>query len=73
VNKQTEKMKIKLRVTKGEDRELFLQADNMNELVDKIVEWQLWENQALDFYKAKGGDRLQKEKESGWYFFKNQK
>lgn len=62
-------MKINLNITQGEDRELFLQADNMNELVDKIIEWQLWENQALDFYKEKGGGRLQKEKKSGWYYF----
>lgn len=41
----------------------------MNELVDKVVEWQLWENQSLDYYKDKG--TLEEEKSSGWYYFKN--
>ena len=60
-------MEIKLKITRGEDQALYLAANNMNELVDKIIEWQLWENQGLDYYKKKG--TLQKEKKSGWYYF----
>lgn len=59
--------KLKLKITKGEDRTLVLYAETMNELVDKIIEWQLWENQALDFYKKKGS--LENERKSGWYYF----
>ena len=35
----------------------------MNELVEKIIDWQLWENQSLDYYTKKG--ILEKEKASG--------
>jgi len=59
-------MDIKLKITRGKDQELYLTAKNMNELVDKIIDWQLWENQNLDYFKKKG--TLQKEKNSGWYF-----
>jgi len=64
-------MDIKLKITRGTDQELYLSAKTMNELVDKIIEWQLWENQSLDYYKSKGNGRLQKEKESGYYYFKD--
>tara|TARA_R100000935_G_C2772486_1_gene138242 strand:+ start:56 stop:250 length:195 start_codon:yes stop_codon:yes gene_type:complete len=60
---------IKLKITRGTDQELYLHAKTMNELVDKIIEWQLWENQSLDYYKNKG--TLEEEKSSGWYYFKN--
>jgi len=63
---------IKLRITRGKDQELYLTTKTMNEMVEKIIEWQLWENQALDFYKEKGNGRLEKEKQSGWYYFKNE-
>lgn len=59
---------IKLKITRGEDQQLHLHAKTMNELVDKIIDWQLWENQSLDYYKKKG--TLKKEKESGWYYIK---
>lgn len=59
---------ITLIVKKGDNRELNLSAKTMNELVEKIIDWQLWENQALDHYKNKG--TLEKEKTSGWYYFK---
>ena len=65
------KMDITLKITRGKDQELNLTAKTMNELVDKIIEWQLWENQPLDYYKNKGNGRLKKEKESGYYYFKN--
>tara|TARA_R110000822_G_scaffold146570_5_gene285656 strand:+ start:1224 stop:1466 length:243 start_codon:yes stop_codon:yes gene_type:complete len=60
-------MDIKLKITRGEDQELNLNAKTMNELVGKIIDWQLWENQNLDYYKKKGV--LNKEKKSGWYYF----
>jgi len=62
-------MDIKLKITRGKDQELYLTAKTMNELVDKIIEWQLWENQSLDYYKKKG--TLEKEKASGFYYFDN--
>ena len=60
---------IRLEVTRGDDQKLVLNSKTMNELVDKIIEWQLWENQRLDYYKNKG--TLEEEKSSGWYYFKN--
>ncbi len=59
---------ITLVVKKGDNKELNLSAKTMNELVEKIIDWQLWENQALDHYKKKG--TFEKEKKSGWYYFK---
>ena len=59
---------IRLEVTRGDDQKLVLNAKTMNELVDKIIDWQLWKNQSLDYYKKKG--TLEEEKESGWYYFK---
>jgi len=59
---------IRLEVTRGDNQKLVLNAKTMNELVDKIIDWQLWENQSLDYYKNKG--TLEEEKESGWYYFK---
>lgn len=60
---------LKLKITGKESRELELTANNMNELVDKIIDWQSWENQPLDFFERKG--KLEKEKNSGWYFLKD--
>ena len=34
-------MDITLKITRGKDQELNLTAKTMNELVDKIIEWQL--------------------------------
>ena len=59
---------ITLVVKKGDNKELNLSAKTMNELIEKIIDWQLWENQALDHYKKKG--TFEKEKKSGWYYFK---
>ncbi len=33
-------MDIKLKITRGKNQELYLTAKTMNELVDKIIEWQ---------------------------------
>ena len=41
---------IRLEVTRGDDQKLVLNAKTMNELVDKIIDWQLWENQSLDYF-----------------------
>lgn len=53
--------KLHLKITMGEDRKLVLSADNMNELVDKIIEWTSWE-----------GDKnfLPKNPKSNWYYYK---
>jgi len=59
---------LKLKITLGKDYELNLSANNMNELVDKIVEWQLWENQPLELFEKKG--TLEENKNSNWYYFK---
>jgi len=59
---------IKLEINRGTDQTLMLHAKTMNELVDKIIDWQLWENQPLDYYIKKG--TLDSEKKSGWYYFK---
>jgi len=61
--------KLQLKITMGDDYELYLSATSMNELVDKIIEWQLWENQPLMLFEKQKG-RLEKEKNSGWYYFK---
>ena len=63
------KNSLHLIITQGEDRTLNLCAETMNELVDKIIDWQKWNNQSLDYFKKKGNDRLKEEKESGWYYF----
>ena len=57
---------INLIITRGDNQKLHLNAKNMNELVQKIIDWQLWDNQSLDYYRKKG--TLKKEKESGWYY-----
>ena len=58
---------LKLKITLGKDYELNLSANNMNELVDKIIEWQLWENQSLELFEKKG--TLEENKNSNWYYF----
>ena len=58
---------LKLKITLGKDYELNLSANNMNELVDKIIEWQLWENQLLELFEKKG--TLEENKNSNWYYF----
>jgi hypothetical protein len=59
---------LKLKIELGEDYKLNLSANNMNELVDKIIEWQLWENQPLELFEKKGV--LEKERKCNWYYFK---
>ena len=63
---------INLIITRGDNQELHLTAKNMNEMVDKIIEWQDYDNfvKTLKHFKKDTPKRLQKEKESGWYYFK---
>jgi hypothetical protein len=51
-----------------EDRELVLYGDTMNELVEKIIEWQTLDNSTKEYYDKKG--KLREEIESGWYYNK---
>ena len=64
--------KLKLTITMGDDHEINLGASTMNEMVEKLIEWQLWENQPLDWFESKEG-RLEAERNSGWYYFKDDK
>jgi hypothetical protein len=59
---------LNLKITMGTDYQLYLSAENMNDLVDKIIEWQLWENQPLELFQKKG--TLEENKNSNWYYFK---
>ena len=51
-------------ITMGENYSLNLRAKNMNELVDKIIEWQTWENNV---------EALPKKVQKNWYFFKKKR
>jgi hypothetical protein len=62
---------IKLTITRGNYQKMCLHAKTMNELVDKIIDFQLWDNQNLGYFKKKG--ILDEERESGWYYFTNNK
>lgn len=59
--------KLMMKVTQGTERELILTANSMNDLVEKIIEWQSWDSQPHKYFERKGV--LQEEKESGWYYF----
>lgn len=50
------------------DKELNLGADTMNELIEKIIEWQTMGSFDRDFFEKKG--RLNEELNSGWYYEK---
>ena len=66
-------MDIKLKITRGKDQEIYLTAKNMNELVDKIIEWQDYDEYIRiikQFKKQPTKEKLTKEKESGWYYIK---
>ena len=66
-------MEIKLKITGGKDQALYLTAKTMNELVDKIVEWQDYDDyvKTMNQFKNKPTEeKLKKEKESGWYYIK---
>lgn len=62
-----QKTNLQLKIThKDGDRELYLSADNMDELIDKLIDFQYWENQS---YNRWTDEEKIKEKESGWYCF----
>ena len=64
-----EKKKLSLKITHNTmDKELNLSADNMNELVEKIIEWQTMSSTERNLHESKG--RLDRELNSGWYFQK---
>ena len=68
-------MDIKLKITRGQEQELYLTAKTMNELVGKIIEWQDYDNYVetiKQFKKKPTEEKLKKEKESGWYYIKQQ-
>ena len=44
-----------------DDQELWVSGDNMNEIVDKIIEWQDWDNNK---------DFLPKKVVKNWYYYK---
>tara|TARA_R110001632_G_scaffold20048_1_gene60440 strand:- start:8 stop:214 length:207 start_codon:yes stop_codon:yes gene_type:complete len=62
---------IKLKITRGKGQELYLTAKTMNDLIAKIKEHQDYEDyvKTMRFFKTKNiEERLEKEKESGWYY-----
>jgi hypothetical protein len=65
-----EKEKLILEITMGPHRTLHLVADNMNEMVEKIKEWQDW-NKTEEILKEfnKSPSIITREKKSGWYYF----
>jgi chloramphenicol O-acetyltransferase len=69
-------MDIKLTITRGKHQELNLTAKTMNELVEKIKDWQDYENYIAtvkQFKKQPTEEKLKKEKESGWYYINSVK
>mgnify|MGYP000886209860 CR=1 FL=1 len=48
------------------DRELHLSANNINELIDKIIDWQTMDDTSKEIYEQKG--KLKDELNSGWYY-----
>jgi hypothetical protein len=66
-------MDIELTITKGKDREINLTAKTMNELVEKIKDWQDYDDYVatvMQFKKKPTEEHLKKQKESGWYYIK---
>jgi|TARA_R110000824_G_scaffold234860_3_gene423544 hypothetical protein len=66
-------MEIKLKITRDKDQELYLTAKTMNEIVEKIIEWQDYDDYVKiikQFKKQPTKDKLEQEKKSGWYYIK---
>jgi hypothetical protein len=66
-------MNINLTITRGKHQELNLTAKTMNELVEKIKDWQDYDDYVAtvkQFKKQPTEEKLKKEKESGWYYIK---
>jgi hypothetical protein len=69
-------MDINLTITRGKHQELNLTASTMNELVEKIKDWQDYEDYVAtvkQFKKQPTEEKLKKEKESGWYYINSVK
>ena len=68
-------IELNLKHSDGE-RELCLSAENMEEMIIKIKDWQNWDDFVQMFkqtkrYKKDPEGELKKERESGWYVFDN--
>ena len=68
-------LELNIKHSDGE-RELCLSAKNMNELTEKIKDWQSWDDFVSMFkqtkrYKRDPEGEIKRERESGWYFFDN--
>ena len=50
----------------SEDRELYLSADSMNEMIEKIIDWQTMSVGDKEYYEQKG--KIESELNSGWYY-----
>ena len=58
-------MEIKLKITRDKDQELYLTAKTMNEIVEKIIEWQDYDGYVKiikQFKKQPTKDKLEQEK-----------
>lgn len=67
--------KIKCTMTMGDDYELWLEADTMDDMVQKIQEWQDLGSHldTLESLNKKTPDRVQEARDSGWYTIKGGK
>jgi hypothetical protein len=66
-------MKYRLKVTSndGSGRELTLHGNSMNQLVEKLIEWQTWENNVGAFINFKESpEYITEEFNSGFYYIK---
>ena len=66
-------LELKIKHSDGE-RELWLNAENMEELIAKIKAWQSWDQnlpsiQMTQRYKLDPDGELKRQRESGWYTF----
>ena len=64
---------IQLRMTLGENYSLHLEADTMNEMIEKIIDWQDWDNTKNTLKSfGKSEEIIRREEASGWYYKKLQ-
>jgi len=61
---------INATITMGEDHSLNLYATNMNELVDKIKEWQDLDDHIGTLKQLKRPDLIERDTNSGWFYKK---
>jgi hypothetical protein len=61
------KQKLNLILTHSDGkRQLHLFANDMNEMVEKIIDWQTMDDISKEIYERKG--KLKSELDSGWYY-----